>query len=62
MEEPSLPGHGERDFMACPMCNEFVSIRSSGVGTRGHRRFVCAFCGHRFLEADGAPLTPPAPE
>jgi len=62
MAQLSFSAEGERDFIGCPLCNEFVSIRSSGVGTRGQRRFVCAFCGHRFLEADGTTLTRGASE
>jgi len=56
MTERSLSADHERDMIACPQCDEFVSIRSSGVGTRGHRRFVCAFCDHRFVETEGTAL------
>jgi len=56
MQDLSTPADHERDLIACPLCNEFVSIRASGVGDRGKRRFACAFCDHRFAEADGATL------
>ena len=56
MSEPSAATDNERDFIACPLCGEFVSIRSSGVGVPGNRTFVCAFCDHRFSEADAPTL------
>jgi transposase-like protein len=54
MAEASPAAGHERDLIACPRCDEFVSIRASGTGTRGQRRFVCAFCDHRFVESQGA--------
>jgi uncharacterized protein YbaR (Trm112 family) len=56
MSEPATADDSERDFIACPVCSEFVSVRASGVGARGSRTFVCAFCNHRFPEADAATL------
>lgn len=56
MSDPSTTADNERDFIACPLCGEFVSIRASGVGSPGRRHFVCAFCNHRFPEGDAATL------
>ena len=57
MSDPSTTtADSERDFIACPLCGEFVSIRASGVGAPGVRSFVCAFCDHRFPEGDAAML------
>ena len=57
MSDPSTTAADSgRDIIACPLCGEFVSIRASGVGAPGVRSFVCAFCAHRFHEADAATL------
>ena len=60
MSDPSTTADSGRDFIACPLCGEFVSIRASGVGDPGCRHFVCAFCDHRFPEEDAATLDRPA--
>ena len=42
----------ERDFIYCPACSEFVSLRGSVHGEVGRRKYTCWMCEHRFPEPE----------